>query len=991
MQSDPLQRISQLRSQLDDLRSQRKVDPEILSRTLSNTSSELHRIERLLIEKDKEENANLALADRRDYLEKIINSIGDPIHVKDRQHRVILVNDAACKLFDCSREDIVGRTAYELFASEEMADISWEKDEEVFTTGKENVNEETNTYAPDVTRTVLAKKSLYKDKSGNEFLVGITRDITESKKAEDALREARDYLENLIDYANAPIIVWDSSFRITRFNHAFERLTQKSSSEVLGEHLEILFPESSKARSLEYIGRTSSGERWEVVEIPILRADGSVRIVLWNSANIYDKDGTTILTTIAQGQDITERKYSEDAIKESERRLTDIIDFLPDATFVIDKEGRVIAWNRAIEAMTGIRASDILGKGDYEYAIPFYGERRPVLIDLVLQNIKEIEDKYAHVERRDRSLEGEAYMPNLKDGAVYLFGKAAVLYDSAGNVFGAIESIRDITERKRAEEALAQERNKADNERRRLKAVLDALPVGVFIVDIDGKIAQINEQAERIWCKSEPSIEVEDWRMNRGRWASSGDFIKNQDWPLYRSLNRGETIIAEAIEIERFDGSRGTILSSSAPIKDDQGKITGAVSVILDITERKVMEEELQKAKEAAEEAVRAKSEFLANMSHEIRTPLNAVVGLTGLLLSADLTAEQRDYVETVQSSGNSLLSVINDILDFSKIEGGKMELENRPFDLCNCLKVAADLVRAAAMEKGLTLTYILDECLPVAFKGDVTRLRQVLANLMSNAVKFTDAGKVEIRVTGKPIDIKEPIKEYELHFSIQDTGIGIAKEKVDRLFHSFSQIDSSITRKYGGTGLGLAISRRLVELMGGEIWVESQPGKGSTFHFTILAEETMALLPTPVDAPVQPKRAASRDASRQGSGQGFRQPRILIAEDNAINQKVAIQMLKRLGYSADVAANGREVLQALERQSYDIVLMDVQMPEMDGLEAAGRIRERWPKGQGPRIVAITAYALEGDRERCLAAGMDEYISKPIQLEELRRALENSD
>ena len=444
-----------------------------------------------------------------------------------------------------------------------------------------------------------------------------------------------------------------------------------------------------------------------------------------------------------------------------------------------------------------------------------------MLIDLVLQHIKEIEDKYANVERKDEAIEGEAYMPNMKDGAVYLFGKAAVLYDSAGNVFGAIESIRDITERKRAEEALAQEKNKADNERRRLKAVLDALPVGVFIVDTDGKIAQINEQADRIWCKSAPTSEIVDWRKYRGRWASSGEAIKFEDWPLYRSLDRGETIIAEAIEIERFDGSRGTILSSSAPIKDDQGEITGAVSIILDITERKVMEEELQKAKEAAEDAVRAKSEFLANMSHEIRTPLNAVVGLTGLLLSADLTLEQRDYVETVQSSGNSLLSVINDILDFSKIEGGKMELENQPFDLRHSLVVAADMVRAAALEKGLSLTCSLDECLPEAFKGDVTRLRQVLANLLSNAVKFTDAGKVEIRVTGNLVEKIEPIKEYELHFSITDTGIGIPREKVDRLFHSFSQIDSSITRKYGGTGLGLAISRRLVELMGGRIWVE--------------------------------------------------------------------------------------------------------------------------------------------------------------------------
>jgi CheY-like chemotaxis protein len=255
-----------------------------------------------------------------------------------------------------------------------------------------------------------------------------------------------------------------------------------------------------------------------------------------------------------------------------------------------------------------------------------------------------------------------------------------------------------------------------------------------------------------------------------------------------------------------------------------------------------------------------------------------------------------------------------------------------------------------------------------------------VLANLLSNAVKFTDAGKVEIRVTGSLVEKKEPVKEYELHFSITDTGIGIPREKVDRLFHSFSQIDSSITRKYGGTGLGLAISRRLVELMGGRIWVDSLPGKGTTFHFTILAEEALSSQ-IPADTPAQPKRAALRNGSRQ--------PRILLAEDNAINQKVAIQMLKKLGYSADVAANGYEVLQSMERQSYDIILRDVQKPEMDGLEAAARIRKRWPNG--PKIVAITAYALEGDREKCLAAGMNEYISKPIQLEELRSALENFD
>ena len=314
---DPLKKISQLRAQLDDLRVQEQVDPDHLSSALSSASNELQTIERLLVEK-----GNIVKPlpfDAQDFLDKVINSFGDPIFVQDRQHRYVLVNSAECGFMGLQLEEIIGKTCYDLFPKEQ-ADIFWEKDEEVFATGKENADEELVTDGRGVVRT------------------------------------------NLIDYANAPIIVWDSSFRITRFNHAFERLTQKIAIEVLGKHLEILFPENSKARSLEYIKLTSSGERWEVVEIPILRADNSVRIVLWNSANIYDKDGTTILTTIAQGQDITERKYSEDAIKESERRLTDIIDFLPDATFVIDKEGRVIAWNRAIEAMTGIRAKDILGK-----------------------------------------------------------------------------------------------------------------------------------------------------------------------------------------------------------------------------------------------------------------------------------------------------------------------------------------------------------------------------------------------------------------------------------------------------------------------------------------------------------------------------------------------------------------------------------------------------------------------------------------------------
>ena len=659
--------------------------------------------------------------------------------------------------------------------------------------------------------------------------------------------------------------------------------------------------------------------------------------------------------------------------------------------------------------------------------------------------------------------------------------------------------IGQFIERRQAEKELKESEEQ-------LQAIMDNSPAVIFLKDVQGRYILINRRFEKLFHVTKQEVAGKTAHDVFPR--EMADAFRAHDLRVFEA-----DAALESEELAPHDDNLHTYLSIKFPLRDSAGVPYAICGISTDITERKRMEADLAKARDAALESTRQKAEFLANMSHEIRTPMNAVIGMSGLLLDTTLTADQREFAETVRSSAEALLTLINDILDFSKIEAGKLTFETMDFDLPGAVEGAVDLVAEAAQAKGVELFSLVYSDVPAQLRGDPGRLRQVLTNLLSNAVKFTDQGEVIVRVT-KDSEIDD---WAVLRFAVSDSGIGIREDAQRRIFGAFSQADGSTTRRYGGTGLGLAISKQLVEMMGGVMGVESAPGSGSTFWFTakfqkqpeettrrktprahleglrvlvvddnatnralvhhqitswgmrngsaasgeealrdlrreaaardpydiaildmqmpemdglMLAraiksdpaiKETRLLMMTslgrrddvaireagvevcltkPVkqshlldclatlvgEGTVPQKRAAT--VTSANAAERRQQLRILVAEDNIVNQRVALRQLQRLGYTADAVANGKEVLDALDRISYDIVLMDCQMPEMDGYEATKEVRRREGDSRHATIIAMTANALEGDRERCLAAGMDDYISKPVKQDVLSAMLE---
>ncbi len=530
------------------------------------------------------------------------------------------------------------------------------------------------------------------------------------------------------------------------------------------------------------------------------------------------------------------------------------------------------------------------------------------------------------------------------------------------------------------------ERKRAEEARNRFSQILEATTDIVMMMGKNGRTLYVNRAGRKV-LGFDQDEDLSHLPISAYPSAPAAEVLVREGVPaaIESGVWRNET------EFLTRDGREIPTLLVLIAHRDLAGEVEYFSIIARDISERKRREEVLRRAKDAAEAAGRAKDEFVATISHEIRTPMNGVIGMTTLLDLTPLSDEQRECLESIEVSGEILLSIIEDVLDFGRIEWGRLDLNRAAFEPRTLIEQALDVVSQAAAVKGLDLSYRIAEGASERLVGDVARIRQILVNLLSNAVKFTDEGQVSISLSVRPVGDGR----CEAHFAVADTGIGIAPEKRHRLFEPFSQVAASTAREHGGTGLGLAICKRLSEHMGGRIWVESTDGEGSQFHFTILGAS--AATPADTESPAGAGKSAGFHSPPSRGTPGAEKPeparatalRVLVVEDNPVSQMVALRMLGMLGYLTDPVANGLEAVKATRRRSYDVVLMDVQMPEMDGLEATRRICREHGEAR-PRIIGVTAFAMPGDRERCLEAGMDDYLSKPIKLGDLQAALQSA-
>lgn len=827
-----------------------------------------------------------------------------------------------------------------------------------------------------------------------------------AKRSREAAQHTARLLQAIIDANPNLIFVKDRNSKLTLVNDAVRRLYGKSDAELLGFGDEALGSTTEEVAAFRQADQTVLTTR-RTLHYPIQRIVGHDGEGRWFQANkvvlpVDDND----LQILIVGADVSDRIHAEERAKANEELVRSLAAAIAellvnenlsaaictalrmigeainaDRALIFengtpDTAGRAIAtqrhsWERlSAEACVETLPRQVVYFPHLRRWYDLFQRRQPVV-----GNIEEMaEDEQALLASRQASaiialpiFVMERFWGFLEfdcrhDTLIQYNHIAPVLETLAATLGAAIG--RQTT------------RQQLHHQEQMTSAILHALPDLIYVKDRAGHYITANPAHLALLGASTVEEIV-------GK-ADFAFFSHESTVPFFseeQEIMRSDKPVLARVEVINIDTpeKRRWVLASKIPMHDSAGEVNGLIVISRDITELKETETALRLAKEMAEEAMAAKSEFLANMSHELRTPLNAVIGMASLLDGTELSSEQREYVNTVRIGSKILLTVIDDILDFSKIEAGRLEIESHPFNLIALIEDIMRLLKLAAEQKALALTTTIDPAVPAEVAGDAARLRQVLVNLLNNAIKFTERGSVNLEVSGQCLEGAL----WRLGFAVHDTGIGIPPEAHERLFQPFSQVDASTTRRFGGTGLGLAISRRLVKLMGGEIGATSVEGAGSTFHFSIVVKDASTcggnVAPAHIDVHSMP--SAPPSPSQQTP------LRILLAEDNLINQKVAVRILQRLGYTATVVNNGREALNSAKSAEYDVILMDLHMPEMNGLDAARAIRQELAADKQPYIIALTADVGESSSDQSLAAGMDAVVFKPIEVGSLTDAL----
>ncbi|HUO08129.1 MAG TPA: PAS domain S-box protein [Phycisphaerae bacterium] len=791
-------------------------------------------------------------------------------------------------------------------------------------------------------------------------IFGTLIDVTARKCTELRLSETSALQQAILDGTTAMVISSTPDGIIRTFNHAAERLLGYKASELIGSMTPAVLHDAKEieARAAElscaigrridpgfdvFVAHLREGlpERkdWSYV-----RKDGTRFPVQLSVTPLHGAQGA-VEGYVGVATDQTENHRILQALRNSEERYRGIIQSAMDAVVTMNGAGLITGWNRQAERTFGWSDTEVLGRPLHDIIAP---KRLGAQFRAGMRRFRETGEGPLLHKRFDT-------VAIRRDGTEFPVELAVTpIQTEDGFEFSAF--IRDISEARSAKETLYEQQQLLMN-------VVSTIPLAVFWKDRHSRYVGCNHAFANAVGLNDPAeiVGKSDYdlpwtRPEADAYISCDQQVMNSGVP---QINRAETLLTTNGDIRHIEKSK-------VPLRDASGEVIGVLGIYGDVTDRRKNEIELTQAKEEAETANRSKSSFLAMITHEIRTPLNGIIGTLGLINGEALPTKEASYLRLARASASTLLGLVNDVLDFSKIEAGRLELETIVFSLPDVIDQVIQASAGTATEKGILLSYEMAQDLQPIRKGDPTRLSQVLNNLVSNAVKFTSSGSVTIRISQAPASEAD---DAHVLFAVRDTGIGIPDDRIGRLFQSFSQVDSSTTRKYGGTGLGLAISQQLVRKMGGDIGLNSATGKGSTFYFTVRLPK-MSGLPTATPA------GRSDPLPREQRERAH----LLLAEDNHVNRIVILDTLAQAGYSCDVAVDGRQAVQAAAQKAYDLILMDCQMPELDGFDAtrAIRLHEKTTGARHTPIVALTANATKGDRDTCLASGMNAYLSKPV-------------